>query len=90
LRENLSFFIPGRAKDLSAPLVTQRHQVVAEEIETIVTETLASFLPGRTKDLSAPLVIQCHQVVAKQIHAVLTQTLVVSFLVELKTYQHPF
>ena len=46
LTETLSCFLPGRAKDLSEPLLSSNG---------ILTETLACFLPGRAKDLSAPL-----------------------------------
>ena len=46
LTETLVCFLPGRAKDLSAPL---------QMPNAILTETLASILPGRAKDLSAPL-----------------------------------
>jgi len=53
LTEALVCFLPGRTKDLSAPLITHCHKV-AKEIHAILTETLACFLPGRAKDLSAP------------------------------------
>jgi len=50
LTETLACFLPGRAKDLSAPL----YKSVLKEIHAMLTETLACFLPGRAKDLSAP------------------------------------
>ena len=52
LTETLACFLPGRAKDLSAP-----HSSLLKEIHAILTETLACFLRGRAKDLSAPRVI---------------------------------
>ena len=63
LTETLACFLPGRAKDLSAPLYKYEqvyNSVVfflqgkePKEIHGILTETLACFLPGRAKDLSA-------------------------------------
>jgi len=46
LTETLACFLPGRAKELSAP-----HKMS----NAILTETLARFIPGRAKDLSVPL-----------------------------------
>ena len=80
LTETLAYFLPARAKDLSAPL----YKSVLKEIHAILTETLACFLPGRAKDLSAPL----YKSVLKEIHAIPTVTLP-CFLVGLRTYQHP-
>ena len=67
-------FLPGRAKDLSAPLYyiiyfnnIETRAVIKffflqdkapKEIHAILTETLACFLPGRAKDLSAPLYVR--------------------------------
>jgi len=50
LTETLACFLPGRAKDLSAPRVI----LFRKEINAILTVTLVYFLPGRAKDLSAP------------------------------------
>jgi len=71
LTETLACVLPGRAKDLSAPLYYIIHfnnietraiikffplqGKAPKEIHAILTETLACFLPGRAKDLSAPL-----------------------------------
>ena len=55
LTETLAGFLPGRAKDLSAPLYV--NTLINTMIHTILTETLAGFLPGRAKDLSAPLYV---------------------------------
>jgi len=66
LIETLTFFLPGQAKDLSAPLCYQETRVVIKfffllqgkapkEIHAILIETLACSLPGRANDLSAPL-----------------------------------
>ena len=71
LTETLACFLPGRTKDLSAPLYYIIHfnnietravikffplqDKAPKEIHAILTETLACFLPGRAKDLSAPL-----------------------------------
>jgi len=90
LTETLACFLPGRAKELSAPLVTQCHRVIAKEIHAILTETLACFLPVRAKDLSAPLYKAPRRATIletgknnthfqgkapKEIHAILTETL---------------
>jgi len=48
LKETLSCFLLGRAKDLSTPLYKIVH------IHAFLRET-SCFLPGRAKDLSAPL-----------------------------------
>ena len=48
LTETLACFLPGQAKDLSAPLKMPN---------ATLTETLACFLPGRAKDLTALLYI---------------------------------
>ena len=55
LTETLACLLPGRAKDLSAPLYIRSTRKIPKEIHAILTETLACFLPGRAKDLSAPL-----------------------------------
>jgi len=71
LTETLACFLPGRAKDLSAPLyyITHFNNIetravikffplqgkAPKEIHAFLTETLDFFLPGWTKDLSAPL-----------------------------------
>ena len=71
LTETLACFLPGRAKDLSAPLyyITHFNNIetravikflflqgkASKEIHAILTETLDCFLPGRAKDLSVPL-----------------------------------
>ena len=69
-------FLPGRAKDLSAPLYyiiyfnnIETRAVIKffflqdkapKEFHAILTETLACFLPGLAKDLSAPLYYIIH------------------------------
>ena len=68
LTETLVSFLPGRAKDLSAPLCKS----VLKDIHAILTETLVSFVSGSANDLSAPL----YKSVLKEIHAILTETLV--------------
>jgi hypothetical protein len=76
LPETLACFLPGRAKDLSAPCTishistTSRRELSSsffclqskapKEIHAILTETLAFFLPGGAKDLSAPLYYITH------------------------------
>ena len=76
LTETLDCFLPGRAKDLSAPLYYITHfnnietravikfiflqNKAPKEIHSILTETLACFLTGRAKDLSAPLYYITH------------------------------
>ena len=78
LTETLACFIPGQAKDLSAPLyyITHFNDIetravikffflqgkAPKEIRAILTETLACFRPGRAKDLSAPLYSNCPQI----------------------------
>ena len=57
LTETLACFLPGRAKDLSAPFLPARQGKAPKEIHAILTETLACFLPGRAKDLSAPFFV---------------------------------
>ena len=73
LTETLDCFLPGRAKDLSAPLYYIIHfnnigtravieflflqGKVPKEIHAILIETLTCALPGRAKDLSAPLCV---------------------------------
>ena len=74
LTQILASFLPGRAKDLSAPLYYITHfdiiktravikfiflqNKAPKEIHVILTQMLASFLPGRTKDLSESLYIK--------------------------------
>ena len=76
LTETLACFLPGRAKDLSAPLYYIIHfnniktravinffflqEKAPKEIHAILTETSACFLPCRVKDLSAPLYYIIH------------------------------
>jgi len=76
LTETLAFFLPGRAKDLSAPCIisyisaSSRRELSSsffplqgkapKVIHAILTETLACFLPDRAKDLSAPLYYITH------------------------------
>ena len=71
LTETLACFLPGRAKDLSAPLyhITHFNNIetravikffplqgkAPKEIHAILTETLVRYLPGRAMDLSALL-----------------------------------
>ena len=71
LTNTLACFLPGRAKDLSAPLY--RCPPATRSSHAILTDTLACFLTGRAKDLSAPLYRS--PPATRSSHAILTDTL---------------
>jgi len=60
-----------------------------KEIHAILTETLGCFLRRRAKDLSAPLQYIQHMQDAEEISRHCDKHWLVSFLVGLRTYQHP-